>query len=271
MGKYVKLDETWFIQILLLGICVFSTPSWAYLFVAFSSIALFSYSIRNTKKQLDVRKKLVDIEVKYEEYNQTFQTVRKERHDYLKHIAAIQYLLENEQSQEAKRYIADLVGGYEETNLSIKGEHGAVAAILHRIYQRAREANIAINYDFEVPCSKLPLSSQEIVALLGNILENALDACLEWQQHHSAQGFIEVTLQKRSGLYILICKNSTIPLPKEVADPLFQTTGITTKSKHDGLGTSIIRTIVKQHQGYFDFTAEKEMFTLICKFPSIHM
>lgn len=267
--KYVILDETWSIQLLLMGVYIFSEPSIAYIFVFFSSIVLFLYCVKDSKTKNMISEKIAATDVEQDKFNQTFQTLRKERHDYLKHITAIHYLLEKQTSKEAKEYMEVLIDGYEETNLSIKGEHGAVAAILHSIYKRAHDANITLNYHFDLPCSKLPLPTPKVVALVGNILENALDACEEWQQQSGMQGYIEMTLQKRSGLYILTCKNSTLPLSPHIADQLFQTVGITTKSSHDGLGTSIIQNIIKEQQGYLDFLNEKETFTLTCKIPSI--
>lgn len=268
--KYVILDVTWSIQILLMGVYVFSEPSLAYICVLLSSIKLFTYSVKDRKTKNMIFEKIAVTEVQHDNYNQTFQMLRKERHDYLKHINAIHYLMQKQSGEEAKQYMEVLIDGYEETNLSIKGEHGAVAAILHSIYKRAHTSNIAINYHLDIPCSKLPLPTPKVVALLGNILENALDACEEWHQQTGVHGFIEMTLQKRSGLYILTCKNRTLPLPKKIADHLFQRAGVTTKSSHDGLGTSIIQNIIEEQHGYLDFSNEKEMFTLICKIPSIH-
>jgi len=268
--KYVTLDVTWSIQLLLIGVYVFSEPSLAYICVLLSSITLFIYSMKARKIENMIRIKIAATDVQQDEYNQTFQTLRKERHDYLKHITAIHYLMEKQSLEEAQQYMEGLIDGYEETNLSIKGEHGAVAAILHSIYKRALNTDIALNYHFDIPASKLPLPTPSVVALMGNILENALDACKEWQQQSGLQGFIEMTLQKRSGLYILTCKNSTLPLPPKIADQLFQRAGITTKYSHEGLGTSIIQNIIEEQKGYLDFLSEKEMFTLICKFPSIH-
>jgi two-component system, LytTR family, sensor histidine kinase NatK len=48
--------------------------------------------------------------------NETFRIVRSERHDFLKHVSAIHYLLESEKNQEAKDYLDQLVDVYEETN-----------------------------------------------------------------------------------------------------------------------------------------------------------
>lgn len=215
--------------------------------------------------QLTLRKS----EEQQQHFNETFRVLRQERHDFLKHVAAMHYLMEKSEYEATKNYINQLVEGYEETNLSIKGERGVVAGILQEMYKRAKTKNMDIVYDLDIPCSHLPLSDTHLVALLGNLLSNSIEACQEWQHMHQKQGSISLQLYKRSGLYILICKNNTVPLPASVADHLFEQSGITTKKGHDGIGTSIINDIIKRYNGHVDFTYKKEEFTIKLKFPAI--
>ncbi|MEI5907428.1 GHKL domain-containing protein [Bacillus spongiae] len=203
--------------------------------------------------------------------NETFQIVRSERHDFLKHIASIHFMLENDKYTDARHYLDDLVDGYEETNLSIKGERGSVAGILHQMYRRAKEEDISIVYDLDIALSTLPIPDQRLVALLGNLLSNSIDACEEWQKQHRKQADISLQFYKRSGLYVLICKNNSLPIPTNILDKLYQQHGHTTKrDHHKGLGTKIIQDTVKEHQGFLDFVYKDEEFTVKIKFPAIH-
>src|SRR5690625_8016112 len=115
--------------------------------------------------------------------NESFRIVRAEHHDSLKHISSLHYMLENRNETEAKSYLNVLVDGYEETNLSIKGERGTVAAILQQMYKRAKNLGIEIVHDLDVPLSLLSLTDQELTSLLGNLLANSIESCEEWQSH----------------------------------------------------------------------------------------
>src|SRR5690606_14096687 len=128
--------------------------------------------------------------------NETFRIVRSERHDFLKHISAIHFMLEQGNASEAKKYLDDLVDQYEETNLSIKGERGTVAGILHHMYRDAKNASIDIVYDNDVPISTIPMSDQDLVALLGNLLSNSIDACIEWQKARPEKPHISLQFYK---------------------------------------------------------------------------
>ncbi|QFG01257.1 GHKL domain-containing protein [Psychrobacillus glaciei] len=215
-------------------------------------------------------KKLTYFEEQSMHFNDTFRLVRNERHDFLKHVSTIHFLLEKGEHNKAKSYLDELVGGYEETNLSIKGERGIVAGVLHQIYKKAKASGISVVYDFDIPLSALPLSDRHMVTLLGNLLSNSIDACEAWQQKTNESSLITVQFFKRSGLYIFICKNNTLPIPTNILDNLFHSYGNTTKSgDHEGLGTKMIQEIVQQHQGFLDFIFKNEEFSVKIKIPAM--
>ncbi|MGM0751563.1 MAG: sensor histidine kinase [Bacillota bacterium] len=202
---------------------------------------------------------------------ETFRIVRSERHDFLKHISSIHYMLENRHHEEATAYIDDLVDGYEETNLSIKGERGSVAGILHQMYNRGKAAGLSMIYNVDLPLSTLPIPDKKLVALLGNLLSNSIEASIGWQNHYGEPASVTLQFYKRSGLYVLICQNPSLSIPIHILDKLYQSYGHTTKSEdHEGLGTKVIQDTVDDHQGYLDFVYREEEFTVKIKFPAIH-
>lgn len=204
------------------------------------------------------------------QFNETFRVVRSERHDFLKHVSAIHFMLENKNNEEAKQYLDELVEGYKETNLSIKGEHGVVAGVLHQMYRKARALDIEVVYDFDLPLSTLPLSDQRIIILIGNLLSNSIDACEEWQKKYHQQALLTLQFYKRSGLYLLTCKNNSLPIPAQILDQLFVNYGKTTKGDgHEGLGTKLIQDVVHEANGFLDFVHKDEEFMIKIKIPAI--
>ena len=257
-------------QILLLFIYLKVEPLDVYLVPILIFIGIEGIRMFWAKQITSFSKRLNQFEEQSSHFNETFRQVRSERHDFLKHVSAIHYLLENENNKEAKTYLDDLVDGYEETNLSIKGERGVVAGVLNQMYRRAKASGISVVYDFDLPLSSLPLSDQHMVTLIGNLLSNGLDACEEWQQKEKKQAILTLQFYKRSGLYLLICKNNSLPIPTNILDTLFQTYGITTKKgEHEGLGTKMIHDIVKDHQGFLDFVYKDQEFIVKIKIPAI--
>lgn len=225
---------------------------------------------RMSEELLHTEKQLSRQRAEMIEMNETFLTVRKERHDFLKHISALHYMLENNRAKEAKNYLDELVEGYKETNLSIQGERGSVAAMLHQHYRKGKDKGIEVIYDLEASISSLPLAEPDVTALIGNMLENALEASEAWQQEKQRQAHITLQAYRRSGLFILTCQNDTLPIPNHVLDRLFTKQAATTKpGKLDGLGTRIIAETAEKYSGYLDFTYKNETFTLTIKLPAI--
>ena len=215
-------------------------------------------------RQNDEYKDLID------QYNDLFQVVHSERHDFLKHISAVHFMVEKDGNQEIKQYLNQLVEGYGETNLSIKGEKGAVASVLHRMYRKAQEKNINIEYDLDVPLSTLPMTEKSIVELVGNILSNSIEASDEYQERHKKRARVICRISKRSGFYLLTCKNDCLPIPESILDHLFEKFGKSTKAgENRGYGTKIIHDLVRKHHGYLDYTYKDKNFTLKIKIPAI--
>ena len=134
------------------------------------------------------------------------------------------------------------------------------------MYKQAKSLGIDIIYDIDIPISSLPLNDKDIVILLGNLLSNSIEASNEWQDKHEKKAEISLQFYKRSGLYILICQNNSLPIPNNILDRLYQTYGYTTKGNdHEGLGTKLIHNVVKKHNGYLDFIYKKETFTVKIK------
>jgi len=69
--------------------------------------------------------------------NGLFQTLRAERHDFIKHVSAVSYLLETNQVQQAQTYIKDYVEALNDTHSYIQGEHSHVASVIHQSKNQA--------------------------------------------------------------------------------------------------------------------------------------
>ncbi|MDZ5473657.1 GHKL domain-containing protein [Bacillus sp. 31A1R] len=266
----LKRNSLIFILQLILLLFYISDPSYLYILFNLFFIGFEWIRLDLGRRLGSYTSQLKQFEEQIVHFNETFLIVRSERHDFLKHISALHFLLEEGKDKEAKVYLDDLVESYEETNLSIKGESGIVAGMLNQMYRRAKASNISVVYDLDLPISTLPFTNKEFVGFLGNLLLNSIEACEEWQNHHKKQGLITLQFYKRGGLYLLTITNQCLPISSEVLDHLFEQYGLTTKSDgHEGLGTKQIHDIVKRYQGFIDFVYKDEEFTIKIKIPAI--
>lgn len=195
--------------------------------------------------------------------------LRADRHDSMKHITALHYLLEQGEEQEAKNYLDQLLSNYDATNLSLKGEETHLAAFLHHVKKATHSKQIEIRYDLEEPLSQLPLSLPEQSILVGNLLFNSLDAVESYYEVYG-QGQIILSTSFKSGLYVLELSNSSLPIEAHILDHLFDKQVITSKKgEHEGLGTAIVARLVKKHHGSIDYCYLNKTFTVKIKLPKL--
>lgn len=246
--------------------------SWFEGFGVLASVSLIEYCRFSWKKShLEWHEKLRTKHTTVEQTNQVLLDLRRERHDYLKHITSLQYMLEQDEYQEATQYMGQLVGEFERFSASLSGEKSAIAGLLHWHSREAEKADIELVYEFEVPVSTLPMPQEEIVVLLGNALSNALEAAQRYKEEEGETGRVMVKLQKKSAFYILIIRNDTPPVPNAILDRLYKVPATTTKTGEHGFGATSIQSIVQKRQGHLDFTYKQKHYTLKIKWPAIQI
>ncbi|MFV2047834.1 sensor histidine kinase [Metabacillus sp. YM-086] len=227
--------------------------------------------VRLRKLPLEVKGQyeLQQLSKKLEEMNQHFLTVRSQRHDFLKHVSALDFLIEHDKNHKAKEYFRTLLGEYDGVNQVIKGEDAHISSILLKYKQLAEQAGTDIEYKFNVPVSSLPMESVYQVQLITNLLENAVEAS---QSYHAIYNHSSVTFKTEShgGIYILEIMNHAIFTNKNEIDDLFEKFGTTSKGKgHQGLGTFIISNLVKSHNGRLSIQYIENTINIKIKIPLI--
>lgn len=193
--------------------------------------------------------------------NRMLMDVRSRNHDTMKHITAIHSA---QSKADTQVYIQNWADQYSQYDRFLKGENAYVAGVLYDFLEKAHTSDVKVSLNMHTPLSSLPFSPADQVSLVGNILENALDSAAEARE--KAEIKLETSL--RSGLYVLICENSTPGMDPKVLDTLYQSFGRSTKSgAHEGMGTYIIQKLVKSAFGRLDFTYRAPVFRLEIKIP----
>ncbi|PGT82259.1 hypothetical protein COD11_15330 [Bacillus sp. AFS040349] len=203
--------------------------------------------VRLRKLPLEVKEQheVQQLSKKLEEMNEHFLTVRSQRHDFLKHVSTLEFLIEHETNHKAKEYFRLLLGEYNMVNQAIKGEESHISSILLKYKKLAEQTGTGIEYSFNVPVSSLPMKPI----------------------HQSA---LAVKTEIHGGIYILEIINNAIFTGKNEIDYLFEKFGATSKGKgHQGLGTFIISNLVKSYNGRLSFQYIENTINIKIKIPLI--
>ncbi|MET0456008.1 MAG: sensor histidine kinase [Mycobacterium sp.] len=129
------------------------------------------------------------------------------------------------------------------------GEPALVALLLGKSSQ-ADERGIALTVteDTQLPsdADEVPLSAQEMITVLGNLIDNAMDAC------DRADPWVEVTVSQDDGELLMRVADSGAGMNAETFERAMQR-GYSTKAdsqpEHHGLGLALVAQVVRRHDG----------------------
>lgn len=103
------------------------------------------------------------------------------RHDVQNHLAVLEQMLQGEQnSEEVCSYLLQLKNKTKETGVFCNSGNLAIDSVINYKLRNIGEHNITANINVAVP-EKMDVEIADIVTILGNLLDNAIDALLEVQ------------------------------------------------------------------------------------------
>ncbi len=128
------------------------------------------------------------------------------RHDFRHHNQNIAALLQRGDIKEALRYIEQ----YDESLDAAKPKefcpHATVNAILSSFSFRAQKEDITVSISADTP-EESPIADMDFVAILSNLLENALNGCKEC----GSLGEIRVDIRSVANKVVIVCGNPCRP------------------------------------------------------------
>jgi len=162
---------------------------------------------------------------------------RRIRHDWRHHLIVIGNLLVNGQTKEALEYVSALDEGSDYgVAAHVWCENETVNAVLAGYARKAAEKGVDFTAEAHVERTA-PLPDAELVAVVGNLIENAISAC--------AHG-VTVALRQRGDLFGLTVTNDVPP------DFRLARTGL--PCVEPGVGLDSVRHVVNRHSGEWVYT-----------------
>ena len=193
----------------------------------------------------------------YKALERSYRAQRKSSHEFRHQLQVLYELLENEEYSEAKDYINELQVKHTSRVLVAKTNHPIIDAILNEKYQVATEKNIDISFKVN-DLSGISISTDAIVVILSNVLDNAIEACLRIPSNRK----IECSLIKSDSL-LLSVKNSSPPVS------IFQGRIKTEKTpeREHGYGLVSVHRILKQYNAEYVIDYSDNMFHFVAEIP----
>ena len=234
------------------------------LFFLVFSLLLLTISARDQERAQRLVLQQTDrlMEKNYQTLHQDLQENAKRIHDFHHHLQAILGLAEQAGNQKTKEYIHSLLDiSYRDVRMCSCG-NDIIDAVINCSAAEAARSQIDFQYNVELSSSLSQISPIDLCAVLGNQVENALDACKKIPD--SQRRFIQVSIRQNKSFVVIQVINSAYRNP-------FTADGRLVTNKEDpefhGLGLKSIQDTVDKYNGYLTNSYEDHQFqseALLC-------
>ena len=195
-----------------------------------------------------------------EEVQHIYMTMRGWRHDYHSHLQSLKVKLNQGQIEEAAKYLNELEEDLDDIHQLVESGNVNVDAILNSKLSLAIEQEIDVNVKVAIP-DKLPLSDIDCCVLLGNLIDNAIEACEKVEENKFIRLYIGIYKKQ---LYMSIT-NATNEVVRK-----FDEEYISKKRGNHGHGLKRINKVVEKYNGYINRKNEPGVFVCEIMLPNVH-
>lgn len=187
------------------------------------------------------------------------QEMRGYKHDFHHHLQALKVELESGEIDRALAYIEQLDNHLMNVDTLLKTGNVSLDAILSAKIAQAKLDGITVTVKANVP-DNLLLSDLELSIIVGNLLDNAIEACRKSMD----KKFIRIFIGMKSKMLYFSMLNSSGEKRQKVGS-LFQTH----KSGAHGFGLRRAEAILEEHGGWCKYNSEDRAFTSEFLVPAV--
>ena len=224
------------------------------------------YLNREKSSRIILEKQVESLQEHIEEMERVYSGIRSMKHDMKNTISVIQRLSARnggEENGELEAYLSELNQTLESLEIRFNTGNTVVDTLLNMKYHEAVREMPDLNMDADklIFPQGLKIRSYDIGIVLGNALDNAIEACKKLKKREpAADTFIRLCSLQRGNLLILKIENTFDGRLIKKQDG-FLLTDKSDKVSH-GIGLSNIKSISEKYQGTMDFKIEGRVFIL---------
>ncbi len=186
-----------------------------------------------------------------EESNVTLENLHKIRHDLKNHFTVIRGLLDSGDISSGKKYIDDIFPKIDTMGDIINTGNSVVDYLINAKFTKNKDIHVMVSGNAGILNH---MEDLDIVCLMGNLLENALDAVEKMPSNKEKR--VEVYFITQNNSKIILCKN-TVNKPVLTNNEQLKTTK---KGHGHGYGNKIIDSVTKKYKGFIEYSESDGMF-----------
>ena len=258
--KYDPIFGGWFLEwVCIFLVCSVGISVWHFLTEGYRQGLLLVQQYRVTEKQLAMQTNYT------QQLNEQVEIRRRFVHAFRHHLRTIHAMAEQTEDKAILQYL-DSIEAYITPSSAASPTHSsrpAVDALLAYYETLTRTRQITLTLRFALP-DRIPLSDVELCTILGNLLENAVEACERLPKPE--ERIISVKTSVTPLLWCMTVENTFDGVLQEQEQKHFRTRK--SDAAYHGIGLSSVEHTVKQHGGTLDIYHMEKTFRAGVTIPS---
>ncbi|MCM1500525.1 MAG: GHKL domain-containing protein [Clostridium sp.] len=212
------------------------------------------------RKDILFREKVKNEMDMYYAVSENLDRQRKRTHEFKNQIACIASLADSEKYAELKDYIRKIDSNLKLHMDMVDTNNVIVNAILNTKYKEALEKQIVFVLKVN-DLSEMVLPDEDIVVILSNLLNNAIEACVACEKK-----VLKLKLVLEENELVISVKNSMQKIPIKENGKFV--TGKTKEPEEHGVGIGNIIQTIEKHGGKYAIEYDEDIFSFTIMIPN---
>lgn len=230
-----------------------------------SSKVLIDEAQRRAVEQMEIAKLESELEMS--------QRTRELHHDLVNHLSAVSSWIQLGAGDRAVRYINQILNTLHPSKVvTVSQDPNGLTLLLGMMGQKlaqAEEKGIALLVQLDSEWAQAGIDDEVAIRVLGNLIDNALEAAAECEAPESSRVEITVAIEEQTALFRVW--NNGPPVPLDVLKRLGESSERPDVRQPRGLGLYIVRKLVREANGTMTLDSSAEEGTEIkIRFPCTH-
>lgn len=143
---------------------------------------------------------------KYVQLTEAYRNIRSFMHDAKKHLFYIEECVTKKQYDQIIPYTRETMNNLESHYCTINTGNLVIDSFISNYILQTKRCGIELTTNIKVNCSKIPIDDYHLTIILGNLLDNAFNAC-----SNMTLGKINVSIQTVEDTFTIHITNTYIP------------------------------------------------------------
>lgn len=225
------------------------------------------YLNRERSNRIVLEKQIGSMQEHIAEMERVYSGIRSMKHDMKNTLSVVLRLAAEKgesENEELQAYLSELNNTFDSLDFRFKTGNSVIDTLLNMKYHEALRIIPDLQVDVKqllLPCD-LDIQSYDIGVILGNALDNAIEACRKLKEKEpEAKTFIRLSSFRKDKLLIFKIENSFDGTLKRKRQTGLPETNKTNRKVH-GIGLANIKNTAEKYQGTMDYKIDGRVFIL---------